>query len=278
MRLAATLASTVAAAASVALAWETSRQAAGQAYDLVNDAGIFGVATLSTRYADDVGDAFLRGQTISGPEYYAPCFANGDLLFLGLKVSQTWRNVLTSPSKNATVAIASNTDPAVPDRRHSSHDDPSHPQWDPKRPSWRRGMPSKGRATFFGHFELLDETSTAPGTDRDDLSRCFLSHHRDASHWAPGAKESPHVPFWARFVVGRIYWVGGFGDEHFIGWLSRDLWTETWRARSQHANGVEGYLQPSDAVEAPLDEINPALNPLSLFAEHEAAGLGLFFQ
>lgn len=103
--------------------------------------------------------------------------------------------------------------------------------WDPKRPSWRRGAPSKGRVTLFGTVELLSSSSSSPSSSssEDELTpsqarKCYLSYHEDASHWAHGAPDSPHTALWARFRVQKVYWVGGFGDEHYIGWIERDVY------------------------------------------------------
>lgn len=213
-------------------AWETKEQALSQAVELVNDPAHFGVSTLSTIYPADhpVGD--LAGTIISGPEYFAPCEAEtGTLLYLGLTVSQTWRNVLNSETKNATVSIVSNTNPAVPDPRHASKRHPEH--WQKDRPSWRRGMPSKGRITLFGHFDVLNVTHHPEVADK--ALKCYLERHPDASHWAPNATESPHVPFWATFNVHKVYWIGGFGDEHFIGWFSSEEWNTAWKTHDLHA-------------------------------------------
>lgn len=139
--------------------------------------------------------------------------------------SQAWRNVLASSGRNATVSIGSSVDPRVPDKRHLEQ---GSSRWQHNRPQWRRGMPSKGRATLFGHFELTNAT-THPVLSRK-FSHCYLHHHPDASHWSPGSKASPHVPFWATFVVNRVYWVGGFGDEHFIGWFNQSEWNTAWKA------------------------------------------------
>lgn len=139
--------------------------------------------------------------------------------------SQTWRNVLASSARNATVSIGSNADPLIPDTRHLEQNS-SH--WQHDRPQWRRGMPSKGRATLFGHFELTNATTDPESSRR--MSQCYLHHHPDASHWAPGSKASPHVPFWATFVVNRVYWVGGFGDEHYIGWFDQSDWNNAWKS------------------------------------------------
>lgn len=211
------------------LAWETKDQALEQAVKLVHDPTHFGVSTLSTKYPDNHPVADLAGSVISGPEYFAPCSAEtGSLLYLGLTVSQSWRNVLNSERKNATVSIASSTNPAVVDPRHASKRHPHH--WQSDRPSWRRGMPSKGRVTLFGHFELLNVTQH-PEEAKTALS-CYLDRHPDASHWAPNATESPHVPFWATFNVDKVYWVGGFGDEHYIGWFDSAEWNTAWKSHS----------------------------------------------
>lgn len=197
-----------------------------QAVKLVQDPGHFGVSTLSTTYPSDHPVADLARHVITGPEYFAPCGGDtGSLLYLGLTISQTWRNVLNSKSKTATASIVSNTDPAVPDPRHTSKHDSD--QWQRHRPSWRRGMPSKARMTLFGHFDVLNSTQ------RPDLAEralgCYLGYHPDASHWAPNATESPHIPFWATFNVDKVYWVGGFGDEHYIGWFTGEEWNAAWK-------------------------------------------------
>ncbi|TKY85381.1 hypothetical protein EX895_005543 [Sporisorium graminicola] len=218
-------------------AWETKAEALAQAVRLVHGPEHFGVSTLSTRYPADHAIADLAGSVISGPEYFAPCDTEtGSLLYLGLTVSQTWRNVLHSKAKNATISIASNADPAVPDPRHAS----KH-QWDKQRPSWRRGMPSKPRVTLFGHFDLLNATRH-PDQAEKALS-CYLEHHPDASHWAPNATESPHVPFWAQFSVDKVYWIGGFGDEHYIGWFDSNEWHTA--LKEHHSSDVHHQLEHS---------------------------------
>lgn len=154
------------------------------------------------------------------------------------------------------MSVASNPDPAVPDKRHLAGKGSHH--WDRERPSWRRGMPSKGRATLFGHFENLSKSESSDSLDA--LAKCYLSHHPDASHWAPGSSESPHVPFWARFVVDKVYWVGGFGDEHFIGWLDKPLWQRAWQETSSkspkpHAAFSDEHSGTSESTDARLEQL-----------------------
>ena len=255
------------------------RTALEQAVHLVHDPTVFGVSTLSTKYPSDHPVSELADHIIAGPEYYAPCDADtGSLLYLGLTVSQTWRNVLHSDSKNATVSIASSPDPAVPDPRHSSERGQNN--WKHGRPSWRRGMPSKSRITLFGHFTLLNATEH-PGQAEKAL-RCYLDHHPDASHWAPNSTDSPHIPFWATFHVDRVYWVGGFGDEHYIGWFSKEEWSaawkehrpavQTWASEDAYASTVDGLQRPfavkfpfSPSLEATADPDNDASHPTLAF-------------
>lgn len=80
-------------------------------------------------------------------------------------------------------------------------------------------MPSKMRANLFGFVEELSQEE-----QKDEAARCFLSAHPDARKWAPGAKESPHHAVWVRFRVQKVYATGGFGDEHRIGSIARDVY------------------------------------------------------
>lgn len=197
----------------------------------------FSSGILSTIYSHNHPDASLHNSPLSGPEYFAPCQSNGDLTFLALPVSQNWRNAL-SPGANVTFSVGSNPDPRVVDWRHASKGDAS--EWDEARPDWRKGMPSKLRVTLFGHVvELPQEDTNEESTRTHRLAKCFTSVHTDSMKWAPGAKESPHEARWVQLVVDRIYAVGGFGDEHRIGWISKAAYTAAGsRGRAYAAPGV----------------------------------------
>jgi hypothetical protein len=54
------------------------------------------------------------------------------------------------------------------------------------------------------------------------LAACFTAKHRDAKWWLPG--NVIHESEWARLVVTQVYWVGGFGDRAFIGWIPVEEW------------------------------------------------------
>lgn len=111
---------------------------------------------------------------------------------------------------------------SVVDVRHARQSAAGRQVWQAERPMWRRGMASKGRATMYGTMHAL-----APDTKGlDDLAQCFTAHHPDADAWTPHAHGNPHSAVWVRFEPTRIYYVGGFGDEHYIG----DIHVDTYRA------------------------------------------------
>lgn len=52
--------------------------------------------------------------------------------------------------------------------------------------------------------------------------KCYTEVHPDAKYWLPGG--NVHHGEWARLVVDEIYFVGGFGDRAYIGWLDVEDW------------------------------------------------------
>ncbi|MCO5589177.1 hypothetical protein L7F22_043143 [Adiantum nelumboides] len=64
------------------------------------------------------------------------------------------------------------------------------------------------------------------------LSKCYLDAHPDSSHWTPGSddSDSPHKAMFVRIRIEKIYSVGGFGDEHRIGYVSKEAWERLGRS------------------------------------------------
>ncbi|CEH18546.1 FMN-binding split barrel [Ceraceosorus bombacis] len=65
-----------------------------------------------------------------------------------------------------------------------------------------------------------------PSSHISSSQKCFTHHHPDASHWVPGS-DSPHLAKFVRFEVQKVYRVGGFGDESWIGWIDAEEWRRT---------------------------------------------------
>jgi len=78
---------------------------------------------------------------------------------------------------------------------------------------------------LFGHLERIASSpqSLSDGTDIPAIERCFARAHPDARFWFPPGQHV-HETYWATFIVDHVYWVGGFGDRAYIGWISAEEW------------------------------------------------------
>lgn len=56
--------------------------------------------------------------------------------------------------------------------------------------------------TLFGYLEIIESEK-----EQNLASRVFGKYHKDAKAYYPG--KGPHKALWSRFVVERIYWIGG---------------------------------------------------------------------
>lgn len=159
--------------------------------------------------------------------------------------SEQWRLALR-PNTTVTLAIASSPDVHVVDPRHSYISPVGRLQWLKDRPLWRRGMASKGRMTMYGRMHKITRSD-----DVASLSNCFVKHHPDAEAWKPGASESPHTAFWVRFSPHEIHYVGGFGDEHFIGAVDMQQY-RSYDVRIDADATASSLSPPSRSLELPV--------------------------
>lgn len=74
------------------------------------------------------------------------------------------------------------------------------------------------RFSLVGHIEAIPDIDVVAY----NVSRCFLGKHGDAEAWTPGNKI--HRSYWARLIVEEVYWIGGFGDRAYIGWIPVEEW------------------------------------------------------
>lgn len=80
------------------------------------------------------------------------------------------------------------------------------------------------RFSLLGYLEDVHLSSAA---DAQALQSCFLGYHPDAKYWLPGNRI--HESGWVRLVVTQVYWVGGFGDRAYIGWIPVEEWRNVTR-------------------------------------------------
>lgn len=107
------------------------------------------------------------------------------------------------------------------------------------------------RFSILGYLETFH-----PDEDEESaLASCYVAKHPDARYWLPGNRI--HRSEWARIVVQAIFWVGGFGDRAYIGWIPVEQWQkvtrEEWEA-IRLPGEEEGWKEWSvDGAWAPSD-------------------------
>ncbi|KAH7108065.1 pyridoxamine 5'-phosphate oxidase-domain-containing protein [Auriculariales sp. MPI-PUGE-AT-0066] len=148
-----------------------------------------GISTLSTTFPSEHPE--LAGQAVGLMEYHASCFTNGSLTILFAPISLNSKNILKSPTRAASLSVV-----ASPARA------------------------SNARVSLIGtvdiHYNINDNI-------KKELEQCYTAVHPDAKRWVPGSEDS-HLFYWARFEPQIIYYIGGFGGLHYIGYIPLELY------------------------------------------------------
>ena len=64
-------------------------------------------------------------------------------------------------------------------------------------------------------FRLCFKSSAVGRVQVPAARSAYLAAHPDAAAWI----DLPTFTLW-RLAVAGVYWVGGFGDVHYLGWVS----------------------------------------------------------
>ncbi len=92
-------------------------------------------------------------------------------------------------------------------------------------------------------FSLIGYIEPVPASEVESnlVESCFVNRHADAEAWIPG--NEIHESWWARLVVRDVYWIGGFGDRAYIGWIPVKEWRGVNEMEVERARlvGEEGY-------------------------------------
>jgi len=174
----------------VVRAFETVQDAAIIARNLV-DLSPNSIGTMATVYPLD--HPTLAGQPFGLQEYYASCFGNGSLTLLVLPISLHSQNILHSPTHSASLTISS-----------------------------RHPAASHARVSLIGNVTVFQDWDNVP--EEETIKDCYLAQHPDANRWLPNDEEAAHIAYWARFDPKTIYFVGGFGGEHYIGYIPLEIY------------------------------------------------------
>ncbi|KAI0149604.1 pyridoxamine 5'-phosphate oxidase-domain-containing protein [Xylariaceae sp. FL1272] len=184
----------------------------------------------------------LGGMPHALMEYVADCEGDGNPTFLAINIETSFKNV----RDGSNVSLAQQWTPVFPpDKRikststpptstnnplkrlldwltggHGSDDDGEDDDEGDKEavPYSAANLP---RFSLLGYIEKIDTSSPSSPTSAE-LAKCFVSKHPDAKYWLPGNRI--HEATWVRLVVQHVYWVGGFGDRAYIGWIPTEEW------------------------------------------------------
>ncbi|KAL8938247.1 MAG: hypothetical protein Q9211_003294 [Gyalolechia sp. 1 TL-2023] len=185
------------------------------------------VATLSTVFPSRQPPAtfedrpdHLAGVPIGLIDYYASCEPTTyDPTILAISIATSFKN--SRAGSNVTLSL----------RYHPPSD---HPPGDDIYTYSPANLP---RFSLVGHIEPVASSEVQEyGTDR-----CFLNRHPDAVAWKPG--NAIHESSWARLAVEQVYWIGGFGDRAYIGWIPIGEWRGVTQEEIENARlvGEHGY-------------------------------------
>ncbi|KAM7208856.1 Pyridoxamine 5'-phosphate oxidase domain containing protein [Naviculisporaceae sp. PSN 640] len=207
------------------------------------------LGTLATIFPEDSSDETdtqerrppsVAGQPHSLMEYISDCESNskGNPTLLAISIATSFRNI--AAGSNVSLAVQW-TPPHPPAKRiqsspltekilsffrptSSDSSDSKDETYDPL-PYSAANLP---RFSLLGHIERISEEQI----ETDEIAKCYTKIHPDARYWLPGNRI--HRSYFVRLVVDQIYWVGGFGDRAFIGWIPVEEWNrvtrEEWEA------------------------------------------------
>lgn len=143
--------------------------------------------------------ADVGGAPIGLMDYFGDCEPNtGNPTILAISIATSFKNV--AAGSNITLSLR------------------WHPPFSHFKPPRHISAASLPRFSLVGHLEELNQAEA----ESLGVAKCFVKHHPDAAAWLPGNKI--HESKWVRLVVEEVYWIGGFGDRAYIGWIPLEEW------------------------------------------------------
>ncbi|KAL8716153.1 MAG: hypothetical protein Q9220_000058 [cf. Caloplaca sp. 1 TL-2023] len=143
----------------------------------------------------------LGGVPIGLIDYYASCNPTpSEPTILAISIATSFKNARAG--SNVTMSLR-------------YHPPPHHP---PGEDIYTYSPANLPRFSLVGHIEPILASEIA----HHGIDTCFFKRHPDAVAWRPG--NAIHESWWARLVVEEVYWIGGFGDRAYIGWIPVQDW------------------------------------------------------
>ncbi|KAI5921797.1 pyridoxamine 5'-phosphate oxidase-domain-containing protein [Camillea tinctor] len=177
----------------------------------------------------------IGGMPLGLMDYVADCEGEGNPTILAINIATSFKNVRAGSN----ISLAQHWTPRYPPaKRIESTTFNSVLDWflgreeeeeeEEASPTTSYSGANLPRYNLLGYLEKVDDES------RDDLAACFVKTHPDAKYWLPGNRI--HASEFVRLVVTQVYWIGGFGDRAYIGWIPVEEWKNVSRAEWE---GVE---------------------------------------
>jgi hypothetical protein len=140
-------------------------------------------------------------------DYIADCEETGNPTILAINIATSFKNVASGSNISLSLRWVP---PYPPKSRISSFSSSSS-----ELPYSAANLP---RFSLLGYLEKIPEQEV----EEKGIAKCFVEGHRDARYWLPGNRI--HASEWVRLVVREVYWIGGFGDRAYIGWIPVEEW------------------------------------------------------
>ena len=166
----------------------------------------------------------LAGAPIGLIDYYASCGPKlHDPTILAISIATSFKNARAG--SNITLSLRYH-----PPIDHTPSEDP-----------YTYSPANLPRFSLIGHIEPLSEKEVR----EHGIKSCFLTSHPDAKAWTPG--NAIHESWWARLVVEEVYWIGGFGDRAYIGWIPVEVYRAVTADDVNKARlvGEKGWIEKS---------------------------------
>jgi hypothetical protein len=155
----------------------------------------------------------VSGAPIGLMDYFGDCEpSTGNPTILAITIATSFKNV--AAGSNITLSL----------------------RWHPpnKRPYSAAAIP---RFSLVGYLEDIPVEDLV----RNVVPACYVKYHPDAAAWLPGNRI--HESRFVRLVVREIYWIGGFGDRAYIGWIPLEEW------QSVTKEEIEGVRLPGEKAQ-----------------------------
>lgn len=174
----------------------------------------------------------MGGQPIGLMDYVADCEDEGNPTILAIKIGTSFKNA--QAGSNITLSMRW-IPPYPPARRMSLLSRLSvhipclskHRPYNHAQETTPDTVPySAANLPRFSLFGYLESIPTDPNKIVQ-LAACYTRKHPDAKYWLPG--NPIHESEWMRLIVTHVYWVGGFGDRAYIGWIPVEEWQKVTR-------------------------------------------------